>query len=139
MRELSNQSANGTSTDSDRTAMQDELNQLTSEINRIGNTTEFNTQKLLNGGVGSSDGAKISDAKSAEIVGATTYVGNADATNLTSATIKVDGKTFDVTSVLAKDFSVLADAGPPAVEATAITKDELIEQLGNVTSGNKVI
>ncbi|UKS64799.1 flagellin [Rossellomorea marisflavi] len=135
MRELSNQSANGTSTDSDRTAMQDELNQLTSEINRIGNTTEFNTQKLLNGGVGSSDGAKISDAKSAEIVGATTYVGNADATNLTSATIKVDGKTFDVTSVLAKDFSVLADAGPPAVEATAITKDELIEQLGNVTSG----
>jgi flagellin len=29
--------------------MQDEFNQLTSEINRIGNTTEFNTQKLLNG------------------------------------------------------------------------------------------
>ena len=25
------------------------MNQLTSEINRIGNTTEFNTQKILNG------------------------------------------------------------------------------------------
>lgn len=49
MREISNQSANGTNTDSDRAALQDEMNQLTSEINRIGNTTEFNTQKLLKG------------------------------------------------------------------------------------------
>ncbi|MGG6313263.1 flagellin [Paenibacillus macerans] len=49
MREISNQSANGTNTDSDRQALQDEMNQLTSEINRIGNTTEFNTQKLLQG------------------------------------------------------------------------------------------
>ncbi|ART78037.1 flagellin [Sutcliffiella horikoshii] len=129
MRELANQSANGTATDSDRTAMQDELNQLTSEVNRIGNTTEFNTQKLLNGGVGSSDSAKITKATSAEIVGATTFVGNADAAALTSATIEVDGTTFDITSVLDKDFS---QAGPPA---TAVTKAELIEQLGNVTSG----
>ncbi|MEC0174669.1 flagellin [Paenibacillus favisporus] len=49
MREISNQSANGTNTDTDRGALQDEMNQLTSEINRIGNTTEFNTQKLLKG------------------------------------------------------------------------------------------
>ena len=33
----------------DRDEIQKEMNQLTSEINRIGNTTEFNTQKLLNG------------------------------------------------------------------------------------------
>ncbi|MBP3966772.1 flagellin [Paenibacillus lignilyticus] len=49
MRELANQSANGTNTDADRGALQDEMNQLTSEINRVGNTTEFNTQKLLQG------------------------------------------------------------------------------------------
>jgi flagellin len=49
MREIANQSANGTNTDTDRNALQDEMNQLTSEINRIGNTTEFNTQKLLKG------------------------------------------------------------------------------------------
>ncbi|MBO0961038.1 flagellin [Neobacillus sp. MM2021_6] len=124
MRELSNQSANGTATDADRSSMQDELNQLTSEINRIGNTTEFNTQKLLNGGVGSNNGGKITEAASAKIDGATTFVGNADASALTSATIKVDGKTFDVTSVLGKDFT-----------GAAVTKDQLIEQLGNVTSG----
>ncbi|HEY5586492.1 MAG TPA: flagellin [Ruminiclostridium sp.] len=50
MRELAVQSSNDTNTNDDRTAVQTEMNQLTSEINRIGNTTEFNTQKLLNGG-----------------------------------------------------------------------------------------
>lgn len=50
MRELANQSANGTNTENDRGEIQKEINSLTSEINRIGNTTEFNTQKLLDGG-----------------------------------------------------------------------------------------
>ncbi|MDQ0244753.1 flagellin [Bacillus fengqiuensis] len=50
MKELATQAANGTNTDSDRGEIQKEINQLTSEINRIGNTTEFNTKKLLNGG-----------------------------------------------------------------------------------------
>jgi flagellin len=49
MRELTVQAANGTNTDSDRSAIQDEINQLTSEINRVGNATEFNAQKLING------------------------------------------------------------------------------------------
>lgn len=136
MREISNQSANGTNTDSDRQALQDEMNQLTSEINRIGNTTEFNTQKLLNGGMGSNDSAKLTKAESASIVGDTTFVGNGDASGLTKATIKVDGTTFDITSILAKDFSVADDAGTADIdESTAITKDQLIEQLKNVTSG----
>lgn len=50
MRELAVQAGNDTNTSTDRGAMQTEMNQLTSEINRIGNTTEFNTQKLLDGG-----------------------------------------------------------------------------------------
>lgn len=50
MRELAVKSANSTKVASDRDEIQKEINQLTSEINRIGNTTEFNTQKLLNGG-----------------------------------------------------------------------------------------
>ncbi|NLW23719.1 MAG: flagellin [Clostridia bacterium] len=49
MRELANQAANDTNVTVDRAEIQKEINQLTSEINRIGNTTEFNTQKLLNG------------------------------------------------------------------------------------------
>lgn len=49
MRELAVQAGNDTNTTADREEIQKEINQLTSEINRIGNTTEFNTQKLLNG------------------------------------------------------------------------------------------
>jgi flagellin len=50
MRELAVQAANDTNTDVDRAEIQKEMNQLTSELNRIGNTTEFNTKKLLDGG-----------------------------------------------------------------------------------------
>lgn len=49
MRELAVQAANDTNTVSDRIEIQKEVNQLAQEIGRIGNTTEFNTQKLLNG------------------------------------------------------------------------------------------
>ncbi len=49
MRELAVQSSNDTNTEADRKEIQKEVEQLTSEIDRIGNTTEFNTQKLLNG------------------------------------------------------------------------------------------
>lgn len=59
MRELANQSANGTNTETDRGEIQKEINSLTSEINRIGNTTEFNTQKLLNGDKNGAGSAKV--------------------------------------------------------------------------------
>lgn len=49
MRELSVQSANDTNTASDREQIQKEVDQLAQEVGRIGNTTEFNTQKLLDG------------------------------------------------------------------------------------------
>ncbi|MEZ2658267.1 flagellin N-terminal helical domain-containing protein [Aneurinibacillus aneurinilyticus] len=49
MRELAVQAANGTLTDTDRTVIQDEINQLREQIDRVGNDTQFNTKKLLNG------------------------------------------------------------------------------------------
>jgi flagellin len=49
MRELSVQAANGTETDDDREAVQNEITQLQSELTRISETTEFNTMKLLDG------------------------------------------------------------------------------------------
>jgi flagellin len=49
MRELAVQSANDTNTNADRFEIQKEVNQLTEELTRIGDNTEFNTQKLLDG------------------------------------------------------------------------------------------
>ena len=53
VRELSVQSANATNSASDRKAIQAEVGQLLSELDRISVTTEFNGQKLLDGSFGS--------------------------------------------------------------------------------------
>ena len=65
MRELSVQASNGTETDDDREAVQNEIEQLQSELTRISDTTEFNTMKLLDG---SMSGSKVnaSVSKTAE-------------------------------------------------------------------------
>ena len=49
VRELAVQSANATNSASDRQALNAEVNQLTSELDRIAKTTEFNGRKLLDG------------------------------------------------------------------------------------------
>ncbi len=52
MRELAIQASNGTVAQSDRQAIQAEIGQLLKEVTRIGDTTEFNTKKLINGSAG---------------------------------------------------------------------------------------
>jgi len=51
MRELAVQAANGTNTDDDRATINNEIVQLKEEIQRISDTTEFNTKSLLNGDI----------------------------------------------------------------------------------------
>ncbi len=53
VRELAVQSANASNSSSDRKALQEEVNQLVSELDRISQTTEFNGKKLLDGSFGS--------------------------------------------------------------------------------------
>lgn len=67
MNELATQAANDTNTSSDRTAVQKEIDALTSELSRIASTTQFNTMNLLSGSftgknlqVGALEGQKIS-------------------------------------------------------------------------------
>ncbi|NNG22592.1 flagellin N-terminal helical domain-containing protein [Telluria aromaticivorans] len=55
VRELAVQSSNSSNSASDRKALQTEVTQLTSELNRISNTTEFNGQKLLDGSMGTAN------------------------------------------------------------------------------------
>ncbi len=51
MNELANQASNGTNSESDRSAIQDEISQLTTEIDRVAETTKFNETYLLKGNV----------------------------------------------------------------------------------------
>ena len=52
MNELAVQASNGTNSDTDRSAIQDEISQLTTEIDRVAETTKFNETYLLKGGNG---------------------------------------------------------------------------------------
>jgi flagellin len=52
MRDLSLQSANGSNSSADRTAMQTELSALQEELTRISDTTSFGGQKLIDGSFG---------------------------------------------------------------------------------------
>ena len=87
MNELATQAANDTNTSTDRDAISKEMDQLTSEINRIQSTTQFNTKNLLDGTftgknlqVGSLSGQKISIS-----------IGQMNATCLGINAVKVSG------------------------------------------------
>ncbi|MEW4280553.1 flagellin [Priestia megaterium] len=119
MKELSTQAANDTNTADDRGEIQKEINQLTSEVNRIANTTEFNTKKVLDGGKsgattstgGAAGAASGENAKaSAQTVGGTNKFsfdlgtagekGNFEiqfATGTAGAAFDTNGKTLTVT------------------------------------------
>ena len=64
MNELAVQASNGTNSEDDRKAIQDEISQLTTEIDRVSETTKFNETYLLKG-----DGTKSTKALNAHDAG----------------------------------------------------------------------
>lgn len=88
MRELSVQASNDTNTADDRDAMQQEIDQLTEEVDRIASTTEFNSKSLLNGDTGISvgDGTIVGSAQSS----GETQTGTYDVTVTSLATVASD-------------------------------------------------
>jgi flagellin len=106
MRELAMQSANGTLGTTERGMLQKEFSQLTTEIDRIANTTEFNGRKLLNGdnasfsfhvGIGSGADANTDIIEATMVTSSSTALGlNAldisgeDATGATAALEAID-------------------------------------------------
>ena len=124
MRELSVQSSNDTNTSEDRASIQKEIEQLTEEIDRIGNNTEFNTQSLLKG-----DGSTKLDAagitlKEAKVGTDTKHtevkfelaVTNANAD--TKATVEINGQKISV-SVANKGGNTQNEKNEVATEIAA--------------------
>jgi flagellin len=114
MRELSVQSSNDTNTDADRVSINTEINQLKEEIDRIGNTTEFNTKKLIDGSIGekklagADNAAVISSAlgKDTAAVATSAVVATADFTLSADGTLdlQIDGANIDV-AIVAADYT----------------------------------
>ena len=105
MRELSVQAVNGTNTDEDRDAIQAEIEQLNQEIDRISETTEFNTKKLLNGDV---DRKSYSNNSKVDLISLTDVVVSQDY----SITVDELGTKAYITgnALKAADFPISAEA-----------------------------
>ena len=63
MVELSEKAANGVLEDTDRDALQNEMDELCAEIDRMATTANFNGRKLLDGSIGSNGTVKITSDK----------------------------------------------------------------------------
>ena len=84
MNELATQAANGTNSTTDRKAIQDEIDQLSTEIDRVSETTKFNETYLLKGNTDGATSAKNVNAHDAGLAGK--LVANGDGTS----TFKLD-------------------------------------------------
>ena len=124
MNELAVQAANGTnSKDTDRKAIQDEIDQLNTEIDRVAETTKFNEIYLLKG----DDGEKTINlnAHDAGLKGTLTDNGDGTATFTMKAlndgdTVSIGGKNYTIGSTKTEADKLVAapDAGKPAKTLT---------------------
>ena len=99
MNELAVQAANGTNSESDRQSIQNEIDQLTTEIDRVAETTKFNETYLLKGN--GKTATNIISAKSAGIAGTMIGAGTGKATFTMTAlkygqTISIGGKGYTI-------------------------------------------
>ena len=99
MNELAVQASNGTNSESDRDSIQNEISQLTTEIDRVSETTKFNETYLLKGSKG--EKTKTLSAKDAGVAG--TLVDGAGTATLTVAlktgsSVTIAGQTYTIKS-----------------------------------------
>ena len=105
MNELAVQASNGTNSESDRDSIQNEISQLTTEIDRVSETTKFNETYLLKGSKG--EKTKTLSAKDAGVTG--TLVDGASTATLTvslktGSSVTIAGQTYTIKSgTAAKD------------------------------------
>lgn len=122
MNELATQAANGTnSKDSDRQAIQDEIDQLTTEIDRVSETTKFNETYLLKG-----DGAEKAHNVNAHDAGldGVTLTDKGDTVDVTLKTlnagdkISIAGKNYSIGSTADEAKKLLGTTYDGSVKAT---------------------
>ena len=124
MNELATQSANGTNSTTDRKAIQDEIDQLSTEIDRVSETTKFNEMYLLKGTDGT-NGSKTLNAHDAGIAGKF---------NDDQSTFTLDKQTFsngDKITIAGKEYTIgNTTAG---TNGTATSSNATVTATGNYT------
>ena len=124
MNELATQSANGTNSNTDRKAIQDEIDQLTTEIDRVSETTKFNETYLLKGD--GADKAHNVNAHDAGIDGVT-LTDKGDKVEVTlkelhaGDKISIAGKNYTIGGEEADVTKLLNDAGVTDTDKAKVT------------------
>ncbi len=134
MRTLAVQSANDTNTQTDRIAIQSEMNQLATELSRISNTTTFNTKNLLAGGfkgqtlqIGANTGENMSFSISAMDAASLGVASN-------GATVSTSANLANITSV-SNVGTGFKNGVNYTVKATSLTAGQLTDANGALTKG----
>ncbi|EHA1127278.1 flagellin [Vibrio navarrensis] len=115
MRDLSIQSANGTNTQAERQAINEEANALQDEINRIAETTSFGGRRLLNGSFGDASFQIGSNSGEAMIMGLT---------SVRADDFRMGGTTFQSENGKDRNWSVSADKADLKIVLPMMGEDE---------------
>ena len=122
MNELAVQASNGTNSKSDRDAVQSEVDQLSTEIDRVAETTKFNETYLLKGDTGTKTvDLKAHDAGIKGTFTATTTDGGH------TATLAVDLNTNSKVTIAGKEYTVAAATDADKGTITAADADTAIK------------
>jgi flagellin len=123
MNELATQAANGTNAESDRQSIQDEIDQLTTEIDRVSETTKFNETYLLKGTKGTQKNYLA--GHDAGITG--TFVDSATTATLTvnlsvGKSVTIAGTTYNITDSATKGLNATQRSALNGNAADGLTK-----------------
>ena len=147
MNELATQASNGTNSESDRSAIQDEISQLTTEIDRVSETTKFNETYLLKGDENGGTTQNTINAHDAGLAGKLTGAGTGTATftaNLKDGSkVTIAGKEYTIDNSaaanaelkLADDTDAVTNYGTKGTKATKAT---IKIDLDGWTTGDKI-
>ncbi len=151
MNELAVQASNGTNSQSDRESIQNEVDQLTTEIDRVSETTKFNETYLLKGNADPSQQKDVTlgghDAGLDKLRSADNYTANVNAQNnasLTTFTFKVDNSKLTAGSKVnigGKDYTIIekaADDDAKSYKYKNVTNGVLDTDDSKIT-GNKAL
>ena len=130
MNELAVKAANGTNSEDDRNYIQDEVNQLIKEIDRVSTTTKFNETYLLKG----------DDAAKATVADTTVKAGTAGGVTVnptftidfTGIKAPTEGKSDVTINIAGKSYSVTVEKGDDAAKigdkiASAINNNKIVD------------
>ena len=145
MNELAVQAANGTNSTSDRKAIQNEIDQLTTEIDRVAETTKFNETYLLKGDAKGSTKTVTMQAHDAGLKGSLTVSGNTATFKMdalaTSDKIMIGGTEYTIKGTTDKAKNELTDTDAYAEIGKELSKANSIGTASavNITANSNTI